>query len=204
MRILNAYCGIGGNRKLWGDAHEITAVENDPKIAAIYKDLYPADTVIVGDAHQYLLDHYSEYDFIWASPPCQTHSSFRHNIGVRYRGVKVVYPDMKIYQEILVLKHNFKGLWVVENVKPYYEYLIKPSVVLQRHPFWSNFYIPEKEFKKDKIRTAQIPDLEKLHGYDLSSYKLSNKRQVLRNCVFSDIGKYILDSAFKTEQAKLF
>jgi DNA (cytosine-5)-methyltransferase 1 len=27
MRILNLYAGIGGNRKLWGDDHEITAVE---------------------------------------------------------------------------------------------------------------------------------------------------------------------------------
>lgn len=33
MKILNLYCGIGGNRKLWGDEHEITAVEFEPKIA---------------------------------------------------------------------------------------------------------------------------------------------------------------------------
>lgn len=74
MKILNAYAGIGGNRKLWGDSHDITAVEYDPKIAAIYQDLFPNDTVIVGDAHQYLLEHYQEFDFIWCSPPCPTHS----------------------------------------------------------------------------------------------------------------------------------
>lgn len=28
MKILNLYAGIGGNRKLWPDDHEITAVEN--------------------------------------------------------------------------------------------------------------------------------------------------------------------------------
>lgn len=33
MKILNLYCGIGGNRKLWGDEHEITAVEWDSNIA---------------------------------------------------------------------------------------------------------------------------------------------------------------------------
>ena len=27
MRILNLYAGIGGNRKLWGEEHEVTAVE---------------------------------------------------------------------------------------------------------------------------------------------------------------------------------
>ena len=76
MKILNCYAGIGGNRKLWGDKHEIVAVEYDEKIAAIYRDLFPNDTVIVGDAHQYLLEHYKEYEggFIWASPPCPTHS----------------------------------------------------------------------------------------------------------------------------------
>lgn len=51
MKILNLYAGIGGNRKLWGDEHEITAVEINPEIAEIYKNLYPQDTVIIGDAH---------------------------------------------------------------------------------------------------------------------------------------------------------
>ena len=69
MKILNLYSGIGGNRKLWGDKHEITAVEIDPKIAEIYQDFYPNDTVIVGDAHEYLRQHFREFDFIWACTP---------------------------------------------------------------------------------------------------------------------------------------
>ena len=52
MKILNLYCGIGGNRKNWGNEHEITAVENNPKIAKIYQDFFPEDKVIVADAHQ--------------------------------------------------------------------------------------------------------------------------------------------------------
>jgi len=193
--ILNLYAGIAGNRKKWGDKYNVTAVENDPAIAKIYQDLFPNDKVIVGDAHQYLLDHYKEFDFIWSSPPCQSHSSFRQNICVRFRGTKPVYPEMTLYQEILFLQYNFDGKWVVENVKPYYKPLIEPTTILQRHLFWSNFEIPDKEFKKDNIRTAQIPDLEKKYGYDLSGYKLKNKRQVLRNCVEPKLGKYILDIA---------
>jgi DNA (cytosine-5)-methyltransferase 1 len=27
MKILNLYAGIGGNRKLWGDEYEVTAIE---------------------------------------------------------------------------------------------------------------------------------------------------------------------------------
>lgn len=193
MKILNLYCGIGGNRKLWGDNHEITAVENDPVIAKIYQDLFPNDTVIIGDAHEYLLSHHHEFDFIWSSPPCQTHSSFRHNINVRFRGTPAKFPDMTLYEEIIFLQYYAKAKWVVENVKPYYKYLVEPTQTLMRHPFWSNFDIPPKEFEKDNIRTAQIPQLSKKYGYDLSQYKVSNKRQVLRNCVEPKIGEYILN-----------
>ena len=194
MRILNLYAGIGGNRKLWQSNH-VTAVELDPDIAAIYKDLYPQDNVIVGDAHEYLLEHYQEFDFVWSSPPCQSHSSFRFNIGVRYRGVKPEYPDMKLYQEIIFLKTHFNGLWVVENVKPYYKPLIEPTKELQRHLFWSNFDITDASFEKDKIREAQIPQLQELHGINLDKYKLANKRQVLRNCVLPELGKHVFECA---------
>ena len=100
MKILNLYAGIGGNRKLWGDEHEITAVEYNPEIASIYRDFFPNDTVLVEDAHEYLLKHYNEFDFIWASPPCQSHSRARFwssKGGI----VDPVYSDMKLYQEIM-------------------------------------------------------------------------------------------------------
>lgn len=144
MKILNLYAGIGGNRKLWGDEHDITAVELDPDIAAIYQDFYSNDTVVVGDAHQYLLDHYKEFDFIWSSPPCQTHSSFRFNINVRFRGTPPKYPDMTLYKEVIFLKHHATGKYVIENVKPYYEALVQPTSILQRHYFWANFEINQK------------------------------------------------------------
>ena len=195
IKILNLYAGIGGNRKLWNNV-EVTAIENDLQIAKIYRELFPKDKCFVADAHQYLLDSFKKFDFIWSSPPCQSHSSFRQNICVRYRGTEPVYPDLKLYEEILFLQANFKGKWVVENVKPYYKPLIEPTAFIQRHMFWSNFPIKDKEFKKDKIRTAQIPDLQKLHGFDLSKHKISNKRQVLRNCVLPELGKHILDEAY--------
>lgn len=137
MKILNLYAGIGGNRKLWGNKHDITAVESDPEIAEIYKELFPNDTV-VADAHEYLRLHFKEFDFIWSSPPCQTHSQIRQNIGVRFRGVEPKFPDMTLYEEIIFLMHNTECMWVVENVRPYYKPLIKGQVV-QRHLFWSSF-----------------------------------------------------------------
>lgn len=200
MKILNLYCGIGGNRRLWGDGNEITAIELDKEKAEVYKHYFPYDKLIVCDAHEYLLNNFSEFDFIWSSPPCQSHSSMRHNLAVRYRGTKPVYPDMQLYQEILLLKHTFKGLWCVENVKPYYSPLIDPDFILQRHYFWSNFPVKDAEFKNEKLRAAQIPELEKLHGYDLSSFKLKDKRQVLRNCVLPELGVYILNESRKVNK----
>jgi DNA (cytosine-5)-methyltransferase 1 len=195
MKILNLYCGIGGNRKLWGSEHEVTAVELDPNIAAVYQDLFPNDKVIIGDAHEYLKEHFNEFDFIWTSPPCQTHSSMRQNIAVRFHGSEPVYPDMKLYQEIIFLQYNFKGKWVVENVNPYYKPLVEPNVELDRHKFWCNFDIPKAEFVRPKLRSAQIPELQEAYGYNLVDYKLPNKRQVLRNCVLPDVGKHILNAA---------
>ena len=191
MKILILYCGIGGTNKLWSDEHEITAVENNLQIAAIYKDLHPEHNLIIGDAHEYLLKHFKEFNFIWTSPPCQSHSSFRQNICVRFRGTEPKFPDMKLYEEILFLKYNSICPYVVENVKPYYVPLIEGRLI-QRHMFWSNLEIPDITIDKDNIRAAQIPDLEKKYGFDLSKYKLNNKRQVLRNCVEPKLGLHIL------------
>ena len=206
MKVLNLYAGIGGNRQLWEDV-EVTAVEHDYKIAAIYKDFYPDDEIIIGDAHSYLLENYNKYDFIWASPPCQSHSSFRQNICVRFRGTAPEYPDMKLYQEILFLKYNAKCNWVVENVKPYYEPLI-PAQLIQRHLFWANFEIINIKIPNDDIRTAQIPALQKQIGVNLENYKLENKRQILRNCVEPELGLHIINQAkgirLKTNQLTIF
>lgn len=191
MKILNLYSGIGGNRKLWKDC-DVTAIEYNPKIANIYKTFFPNDTVIVADAHQYLLDHFKEFDFIWSSPPCPTHGSFRQNIDVRLRGTKPAYPDMRLYEEIILLQYNFKGIWVVENVRPYYTPLIKPSFILQRHFFWSSGIVPPKQFPKEYLRSNnKISEMEEVHGFDLSQFKIENKRQILRNCTSAEIGNYI-------------
>ena len=136
MRILNLYCGIGGNRRNWGGSHQIVAVENEPKIAAIYKEFFPDDEVVVADAHQYLLDHFEEFDFIWASPPCQSHSRVRF-AGMRWKDgslkQKPVFPDMKLYQEILFLQNYCKAKWVVENVIGFYKPLIPPQEVSKHY-----------------------------------------------------------------------
>lgn len=199
MKILNLYAGIGGNRRLWEKEHEVTSVEYDPQIAAVYADLFPQDKLVIGDAHKYLLEHHDEFDFIWSSPPCQTHSSFRYNIGVRFRGTKPAYPDMTLYEEIVFLQHHSKALWVVENVIPYYKPLIEAEKI-NRHLYWANFPIGELPKITENLREIQIDGLQKLHGFDLTGYKLPNKRQVLRNCVYAPTGQAILKKAIEFKQ----
>lgn len=191
MKILNLYAGIGGNRKLWGDKHEITAVEIDPSIAEVYQKMYPSDTVVVGDALDYLEKHYNEFDFIWASPPCQSHSQYRHNVGVLGKGFAPILPDTSLYSIIVFLKTYYKGKWCVENVVPYYTPLIEPTSIMQRHLFWCSDKVEDKEFEKDAIRSKnKISDFE---GYEIVAVSnIKNKRQVLRNCVKPELGLYVL------------
>jgi DNA (cytosine-5)-methyltransferase 1 len=202
MKILNLYCGIGGNRKLWTNC-DVTAVEFDENIAKIYKDFFPNDEVIVADAHQYLLDHYKEFDFIWDSPPCPSHSKVRFGLGVCSGKCKAVYPDMRLYQEIILLDKHFKGKYCVENVMAYYKPLIEPKMI-GRHWYWSNFDIPSikvnpshisqqsKKYSKSPVRIFKISDYEKLYGFDLSKYSGVDKRLLLRNCVEPEIGLHII------------
>lgn len=197
IKVLNLYAGIGGNRKLWEDV-DVTAVEIDPEIAKIYQDFFPDDKVIVADAHEYLLKHYKEFDFIWSSPPCPTHSRMRFNHPEK------VYPDMRLYQEIIFLKHFFKGKWIVENVIGYYEPLIVPYECA-RHYFWSNFIIPTKQMEALKIgkMNKEREFLQKAYGFNLEKYSNVDKRLLLRNCVIPELGLYIFELAFKKPQTTL-
>lgn len=217
MKILNLYACLGGNRYKWGDEHEITAVELDAELARMYKERFPNDTVIVGDAHQYLLDHYKEYNegFVWTSPPCPSHSRIRFNQakGRNDDVYNAEYPDMKLYQEILLLDNYFEGKYCVENVIPYYEPLI-PAKKRGRHLYWTNFNLPtDLSFRKSVVGsgTDEVKKLCEFHEIDLSSYKGEQRKdKIARNLVDFEAGKTILDIAMglmvnlKQEQTSLF
>lgn len=200
MKIaLNLYAGLGGNRKLWTGIH-VTAVENDPRIAAVYRRLYPEDTVIEGDAHAYLLANVDRFDFIWSSPPCQTHS----RMAIATRHALRRYPDLALYAEIIFMRTYARCPWVVENVRPYYPPLIAPTVESGRHLFWSSFPFAPVDVPRPSgfinrcnlAGKAALMDWLGIH-YPESIYLPGRHcpAQILRNCVHPLTGLSIFEAA---------
>lgn len=206
-KILNLYACLGGNRYKWDEVGrnanvniEVTAVELDPEAAKLYQERFPNDKVIVSDAHQYLLDHFQDFDFIWSSPPCPSHSRVRISQKTR-DNFKFIYPDLKLYEEIIFLDNFFKGKYVVENVIPYYEPLI-PAKKRGRHLYWTNFNLPndlgERKEGKGLISNAtnEVAKLSKFHDCDFYQYKGSQRvDKMARNLVDYEAGKTILEVA---------
>ena len=216
-KILNLYACLGGNRAKWDEVAdiEVTAVELDHERARMYQERFPKDVVIVADAHQFLLDHYKEFDFIWTSPPCPSHSKVR--ISQKNTDAFIPeYPDMKLYEEIIFLDNHFKGKYVVENVIAYYEPLI-PAQLRGRHLYWCNFKLPyDLKERKEGVGLIgcskdEVKKFCKFHEIDLSSYKGEQRKdKIARNLVDYEVGKTILATAFniqlaeKDTQTKLF
>ena len=194
FKVLNLYACLGGNRLKWTDC-QVTAVELDEDLARMYQERFPEDLVIVADAHQYLLDHYLEFDFIWSSPPCPTHSKSR--FARKENSIEgAVYPDMRLYQEIIFLRTHFKGKWVVENVIPYYEPLI-PAKKRGRHLYWTNFLLPNvlSERKSSFMEGKnEVKKWEEFHQIDVSQYKgTQRKDKIARNLVDYEAGRTIFE-----------
>lgn len=195
MKILNLYACLGGNRYKWTDC-EVTSVELDPELARLYQDRFPDDTVIVADAHQYLLDNYKEFDFIWSSPPCPTHSRARF-WSSKGGGCDVVYPDLKLYEEIILLENYFEGKYCVENVIPYYVPLI-PAQKRGRHLYWCNFKLPVDLGERDIQIGAGADEVKRLcefHDYNFYQYKGDQRiDKIARNLVDYEAGLTILNT----------
>jgi DNA (cytosine-5)-methyltransferase 1 len=202
IKILNLYACLGGNRYKWDEVAniEVTAVELDEELAKLYQERFPNDTVIVSDAHDYLLKNYMNFDFIWSSPPCPSHSRVRFSQKNR-ENCDAVYPDFKLYEEVVLLDNYFEGKYVVENVIPFYEPLI-PAKKRGRHLYWTNFNLPndigERSEGNGIISKAknEVDVLCKFHDYDFYKYKGEQRRdKIARNLVDYEAGKTILETA---------
>jgi len=209
IKVLNLYACLGGNRYKWDEVAniEVTAVEWDEELAKLYKERFPNDKVIIADAHQYLLEHFKEFDFIWSSPPCPSHSKIRVTQKTREK-FNFIYPDMKLYEEIIFLDNFFDGKYVVENVTPYYEPLIQAKK-RGRHLYWTNFNLPNdlKERKLGGILCSmenEINTLSEFHDYDFYKYKGEQRRdKIARNLVDYEAGRTIFETALGIENKSI-
>lgn len=199
-KLLNLYAGVGGNIELLDEEiYDITNVELNPKIANILQDRKPNQKVIIEDAHEYLLNHYQEFDIIWASRPCQKHSKM--NRATRHNMIR--YVDGGLFEEIIFLETYFKGKWVVENVVPYYTPYGSPKK-LGRHLFWSNFDIEQMKdlpkSPKGMMNLATVGQKKTMMDwlgihYEGNVYYEKNHCpvQILRNCVHPRLGLHVIN-----------
>lgn len=212
IKVLNLYACLGGNRYKWDEVANIkvTAIELDSELARMYQERFPSDIVIVADAHQYLLDHYSEFDFIWSSPPCPSHSRARF---ARRNTTAPMYPDLRLYEEIIFLENHFESKYCVENVIPYYEPLIRGQK-RGRHLYWTNFNLPnDLGERKSSIMEGkdEVKRWCEFHDYDFYNYKGEQRTdKIARNLVDYEVGRNIFKTALgimqqpNTNQGSLF
>jgi len=200
VRVLNAYAGIGGNRHLWPDNWEVTAVELDERIAAVYARRYPADTVIVDDAHAYVLEHAAEFAAVWTSPPCPTHSRFAKVNASRYG--KKLEPDPRLMAEVAHLS-SIDVAYVVENVHTYYRPAILPDLVTDRHYYWmSTPPLMLAPVERTIIGTwegysTSADDLADAYGLPrLERSSVPNRVRAMRNAVVPLEGLQIAEASF--------
>jgi DNA (cytosine-5)-methyltransferase 1 len=215
-KILNLYSSLGGNRYKWDEVAniDVTAVELDPILAELYQSRFPNDKVVIADAHQYLLENFRRFDFIWSSPPCPTHSRARYfNSKSEKTACAPVFPSISIYEEIIFLDNYFDGKYCVENVIPYYKPLIKASK-RGRHLYWSNFKLPINLSKRISPVFPCKDEVSRwcdFHDYDFRQYKGKQRTdKIARNLVDYEAGKTIFERAIgvlksnSASQASLF
>ena len=200
MRVLNLYAGLGGNRRNWPDYFEITNVEIEEKLCAELKINFPNDETIQGDALEYLKENYSDFDFIWASPPCQSHSRINRINSSKYH--RHDYIDPSLYQIIIFLQENFKGGYIVENVIPYYGLAFSP-VIYGRHAFWSNFDIQCLNWIPPTFNLFDMPLTALQKHFKIKTSKnmyigdSHDPKQPYRNAVEPELGELILERFLK-------
>ena len=210
IKVLNLYACLGGNRYKWDEVAkqagieiEVVAIEYDEELAKLYKERFPNDIVYITDAHQYLLDNFKNFDFIWSSPPCPSHSRARF---ARKNTTSAIYPDLKLYEEIIFLDNYFEGKYCVENVIPYYEPLIQAKK-RGRHLYWTNFNLPnDLNERKSSIMEAkdEVNKWCEFHDYDFTQYKGSQRTdKIARNLVDYESGKTIFQTFLGIENKSI-
>lgn len=117
MRVLDLFAGTGSATKAFEYAgYEVIKVELDEQFTAHERDILKLDA-------KYLINKYGEFDFIWASPPCQKFSVA--SIGHYWTGGRgaLIPKRPEVYEAIALVEHTVKLMqdlnpklgWLMEN-----------------------------------------------------------------------------------------
>ena len=176
MRVLDLFCGAGGAavglHRAFPEA-EITGVDIKPQ------KNYPFNFV-QADALEFPLE---EYDFIWASPPCQAYSY----ASARWRNDGKEYPDL-----LAIIAIRLRGIGIpycIENVTGAHRMMVNPFVlcglsfdlkVIRHRWFETNFYVlaPTHSECGSAIQDCRALTISG-HGGESSSYKFEDWKEAM-------------------------
>lgn len=207
MRILDLYAGLGGTAKgiqsvleKKGVDYEYFAIEIDPNVCAAHKINNPRSTVICADVKDWL-DKITDFDFVWASPPCQTHSIL--NFSNKATGKKTNLVDWSLWHVIDHLQRTENVSYVVENVLIWYNEPFKHNFNLDRHYFWTNLSLLSFEYQKRTKDWGYLSVKGWKEYHQVEHAITGNKRQQLRNCLHWSIAAGIFEQFLEPKQKQL-
>jgi len=198
VRVLDLYAGLGGTdkgiRKVAAEKNiklDYYAIEIDPAVCQAHKKNHLESNVICADVKDWL-DKVTDFDFVWASPPCQTHSI--NNYSNKAIGYKTKPVDWSLWHVIDILQRAETIPFVVENVKIWYNEPFKHNFKLDRHYFWTNLQLVPFDYHKKPAKEwchISVKDWQEYH--QLEPATTGDKRQQLRNCVHWSIAAGIFE-----------
>lgn len=168
MRALDLFCGLGGwSDGLVAEGFDVTGVEIEPKIAALYKH-----RVICADVTTLNPEDFTGYDLIVGSPPCRNFTDYAILHAMRSKGKWKNPADpegegMKLVNAFLTFVEIAKPTyWLMENVPGLTRYYKAPprmkvrlTGASMRRCFWGNFpqFLIPRDYNKGIIENEKGP-----------------------------------------------
>jgi len=155
LKALDLFCGLGGfSDGLAAEGFDVTGVEIEPKIAALYKH-----KVIVADVCSLNPEDFRDYDLIVGSPPCRNFSQLIKVIGHTWKkhppdpwgeGLRLVNA---FFNFVIIAEPRY---WLMENVPGLADYLWQPPRTMpylgktMKRAFWGNFpaFLVPRDYNK--------------------------------------------------------